>query len=456
MNTLAAASISSTSMPLPAYRPDVDGLRAIAVLSVVAFHAFPTLLTGGFVGVDVFFVISGYLISLNIFGNLERGSFRFIDFYNRRIRRIFPALTLVLLVCLLVGWLVLMADEYAQLGLHVAAGAGFVSNFVLWAESGYFDTASEAKPLLHLWSLGIEEQFYIVWPLLVWAAYKANIRLGVMVIFFLIVSFTLNIGIVGTQPISAFYLPHNRFWELIIGALLAISVMNGSIDRLYASNRYKNPLAIFGLLLLSSMVYSLNKDSLFPGWWALLPTIGAALLISTRGSWINNNILSHRVLVWFGLISYPLYLWHWPLLSFGRIIRNGDLEVSERLGLIFLSVVLAFFTYWYLEKYLRHKGRKVTVSLFIGMCAVGFLGWNIHLREGLDFRYKSIVKQPPEMVRDFIKWENKDMYPIGVCDPAFIFPNSLICLQSQVEKNLIRLFLEIAMHFMPTGVLPSH
>lgn len=156
----------------PKYRSDIDGLRAIAVLSVVAFHAFPGKIKGGFIGVDIFFVISGFLISTIIFSSLERDAFSFVDFYIRRIRRIFPALIVVLISCYVFGWFSLLDDEYKQFGQHVAAGAGFVSNLVLWHESGYFDVAAETKPLLHLWSLGIEEQFYIVWPLLLWAAWK--------------------------------------------------------------------------------------------------------------------------------------------------------------------------------------------------------------------------------------------------------------------------------------------
>jgi peptidoglycan/LPS O-acetylase OafA/YrhL len=151
----------------PKYRPDIDGLRAIAVLSVVAFHAFPEWITGGFIGVDIFFVISGYLISTILFENLEKGCFSFVDFYSRRIRRIFPALLLVLTSCYLAGWFTLLADEYMQLGKHMAGGASFLSNFFLWNESGYFDNIADTKPLLHLWSLGIEEQFYIFWPLMV-------------------------------------------------------------------------------------------------------------------------------------------------------------------------------------------------------------------------------------------------------------------------------------------------
>jgi len=156
----------------PRYRPDVDGLRAIAVLAVVGYHAFPDLVPGGFVGVDVFFVVSGYLITGLILGSLERGRFSFAEFYARRVKRIFPALIAVLLSCGALGWFVLLPDEYRQLGKHVAAGAGFVSNFMLWREADYFDVLSDLKPLLHLWSLGIEEQFYIVWPILLYAFWR--------------------------------------------------------------------------------------------------------------------------------------------------------------------------------------------------------------------------------------------------------------------------------------------
>src|SRR6188768_2812844 len=180
----------------PKYRPDIDGLRAVAVLAVVAFHAFPGRLSGGFIGVDVFFVISGYLISTIIFENLDKGTFSFAEFYARRIKRIFPALLIVLAASVVAGWYTLLADEYKQLGKHVAAGAGFVSNLVFWAEAGYFDLTSPAKPLLHLWSLGIEEQFYIVWPLLLWIAWKQKFSLLTLSVCVAILSFSLNaIGI---------------------------------------------------------------------------------------------------------------------------------------------------------------------------------------------------------------------------------------------------------------------
>lgn len=154
----------------PKYRPDIDGMRTIAVISVVLYHAFPRWMPGGFIGVDVFFIISGYLISTILYGSLSTNTFRFTEFYARRIKRIFPALILVLVSCYVFGWFTLFADEYKQLGKHIASGSAFISNFILWDESGYFDTSAEVKPLLHLWSLGIEEQFYIIWPFVLWAA----------------------------------------------------------------------------------------------------------------------------------------------------------------------------------------------------------------------------------------------------------------------------------------------
>ena len=191
------------------YRPDIDGLRAIAVLAVIGFHAFPAWIRGGFVGVDVFFVISGYLISTILLTGMERGSFRFFQFYIRRIRRIFPALIVVLLACMVAGWLVLFSSEYKALGKHVAGSAAFVSNFVLWNEAGYFDKAAATKPLLHIWSLGIEEQFYIVWPLLlylVWRRKAATLALLLLLLFF---SFAFNV--LSSDPAADFYSPLTRF-----------------------------------------------------------------------------------------------------------------------------------------------------------------------------------------------------------------------------------------------------
>jgi len=182
-----------TYLSHPKYRPDIDGLRALAVLAVIVFHAFPNHVSGGFTGVDVFFVISGFLISTILFENLDKGIFDLSEFYVRRIKRIFPALILVLNVSVALGWYVLFSDEYKQLGKHIAAGTGFASNFVLWSEAGYFDGSSETKPLLHLWSLGIEEQFYILWPALLWMACKRRIYPLLLTSAIVAISFSLNI-----------------------------------------------------------------------------------------------------------------------------------------------------------------------------------------------------------------------------------------------------------------------
>jgi peptidoglycan/LPS O-acetylase OafA/YrhL len=201
----------------PKYRADIDGLRALAVLSVIGFHAFSFLNKGGFIGVDIFFVISGFLISTIIFDSLERDSFSFVEFYIRRIKRIFPALLLVLTASFIFGWFVLLPDEYKQLGQHIAGGAGFVSNFILWNESGYFDNAAITKPLLHLWSLGIEEQFYICWPLLLAFVWKRKWSFVAVTAIIGIISFAVNIYTLNKNSITAFYLPTSRFWELMIG-----------------------------------------------------------------------------------------------------------------------------------------------------------------------------------------------------------------------------------------------
>ena len=203
------------------YRSDIDGIRAIAILSVITFHAFPAWIKGGFVGVDVFFVISGFLISSILFKSMDEGEFSFIDFYVKRIKRIFPALILVLIACFTFGWFALLQNEYKELGKHIAGGAGFISNFVLREEAGYFDIAAELKPLLHLWSLGIEEQFYIVWPFLVFLAWKRRVNFLKITLTILTLSFAINLAIADRLTTTTFYHPITRFWELLIGGFLA-------------------------------------------------------------------------------------------------------------------------------------------------------------------------------------------------------------------------------------------
>jgi peptidoglycan/LPS O-acetylase OafA/YrhL len=311
------------------YRPDIDGLRALAVLSVVTFHAFPGWIRGGYIGVDVFFVISGFLISGILFEHLASGIFSFSGFYARRVRRIFPALLLVLLACLAFGWFWLLSDEYAQLGKHIAAGAGFASNLVLWSEAGYFDNSAETKPLLHLWSLGIEEQFYLVWPLLLWLTWKLRLNLLTLTVLVALGSYYLSIQGIEHDAAATFYSPLTRFGELLSGAFLARIELHRKashaaatlkLDDWFSRVIYEHPgeadgttlanvASALGLLLLAYGVWRMDGEIGCPGKWALVPVLGAALIISAgQKAWINRVLLSNRIAVWIGLISYPLYL----------------------------------------------------------------------------------------------------------------------------------------------------
>ena len=394
----------------PTYRPDIDGLRAVAVLSVVAFHAFPSGMPGGFIGVDVFFVISGFLISTILFESLERGTFDLAGFYFRRIRRIFPALLLILAVCFGLGWFILLQGEFKQLGTHVFGGATFMSNFVLWKESGYFDSAAESKPLLHLWSLGVEEQFYIVFPLLLWLAWKARLNLLLVTALVTLVSFLLNVVTIRADPLSAFYLPHIRFWELMAGALLAYVTFREPAAMTDVRNKMtavlgrggqarpdetgvtllSDALSIAGAGLLAIGFLTITQAKWFPGWWALLPTLGAVLLIAAGpGAWINRIILSHPVFVWFGLISYPLYLWHWMLLAFARIAAGEVPSWEVRLAVVAASVLLAWLTYRLIETPLRYGkwGTAKVAALVCAMIGVGLAGHQANRLDGIPDRF---------------------------------------------------------------------
>jgi peptidoglycan/LPS O-acetylase OafA/YrhL len=390
----------------PKYRPDIDGLRAVAVLSVVGYHAFRSVVRGGFIGVDIFFVISGFLISSIIFDSLERDSFSFIEFYRRRIARIFPALLLLLFACYAFGWLTLLPSEYKELGKQIAGGAAYVSNFVLWNEHGYFEQAADAKPLLHLWSLGIEEQYYIFWPLLSYIAWKRRLNLLAITLAIGAVSFALNVGKASTDSVAAFYSPQTRFWELLVGSALAYGVLH---RERWASNgnvALAEARSLVGASLIAVGLATITVDRAFPGWWALLPTVGTALIISAGATaWLNRTVLSNRVLVWFGLISYPLYLWHWPLLSFAQIVENGLPPRPVRLAAVVASIVLAWLTYELVEKPLRFGRFKAVkaVGLFACMIVVGIFGFQSFASGGLTSR--GIAKSTRQLTAAMADWD---------------------------------------------------
>ncbi|MBQ4132119.1 MAG: acyltransferase [Desulfovibrionaceae bacterium] len=379
-------------------------------MAVLIYHAFPNLLPGGFVGVDVFFVISGYLITGILLREQDNGTFSFLKFYARRVRRLFPALFCVLTASLVFGWFCLFSDEYRLLGKHTFGGASFTANFFYWKGVGYWDVSRDLKPLLHLWSLGIEEQFYIFFPIFLFVVWKKRIPPFIFLTGLLLVSFALNLVFHRIEPALDFYSPFTRFWELLCGAILAcmyrhqvfLNLCRGSVvRRLFLFDNSERGRRVFydfvsllGTLLLLAAVFC-TEESYFPGFKALLPAAGTALLIFAGPSGcINRFIFSHHCMVGIGLISYPLYLWHWPLLSYAIILDGPYTGVWEwrliRLACLAISFVLAFTTYSYIEKPIRFGKRKQNLKTFAAVCsigAVGLLGLGVYAQNGFPGRF---------------------------------------------------------------------
>ncbi len=340
--------------------------------AVVGFHALPSLFPGGFVGVDIFFVISGYLITGVIAGDLDSSTFTLRHFYLRRVRRIFPALAAMLVVAAIVAWVCLLPDEWRFFGKHLFAGAAFVSNLALAREGGYFEWAAHFKPLLHLWSLGVEEQFYFVWPLLLALLWKRTrpVRTA-MVLAVMVLSFILNLATIGRYPALTFYLPVTRIWELALGSVLAMA----GAQRVFARRAAAEFASASGFLLLLVSIALTSGDRAFPGAWALLPTIGAALIIAAGPlASVNRLILANRALVFIGLISYPLYLWHWPLLSFARIVRGGEIGAVTIFACVATSVLLAVLTFHYVERPIRKQASSSLRLLLVCGTLVALAG----------------------------------------------------------------------------------
>jgi peptidoglycan/LPS O-acetylase OafA/YrhL len=376
------------------YRPDIDGLRAVAVSAVVLHHAFPRLFPGGFIGVDIFFVISGYLISSIILDQLAQGRFSFADFYARRVKRIFPALFLVLAFTLAYGWFVLTPNEYKALGKHTVAGSFFLSNFAFWKEAGYFDASAVEKPLLHLWSLAIEEQFYIFWPLILFVLHRVGQPRKLWILGLLVVSLAFNLWLVRKDPNAAFYNPLGRFWEMMMGAFLAAHRPGPGAP---ADNARKVQwLSTLGVLLLAVVLIKLSPERRFPGGWALAGTLATCLLIAAGPQgWFNRHVLSSKPMVWIGLISYPLYLWHWPLLAYPHIELGQMPRMRYQIGWVLLAVLLAWLTYVLVERPIRfgawRKRRATTVALCSAIALTGLTGFTIFKKEGQPDRFPELL-----------------------------------------------------------------
>ena len=342
-----------------------------------------------FVGVDIFFVISGFLITRIILTQVAAGKFSSMEFYRRRILRIFPALLVVLAATYLIGWFVLMPEAFALLGKSIAAGAAFVPNLFQLTQLGYFAPDATENPLLHLWSLGIEEQFYIFWPPLLWMLFGARIR-WLWIAFIAVASFAVSLLIFFGYKEWSFYSPISRAWELLAGGIIASRAI-GHPEREGRSGHFDNLLAAIGLAALIVAAFWLRKESLFPGLYALLPVLGAVLLIISPTSGVNRLLLSSRPMVLIGLVSYPLYLWHWPLLSYLAIVRSGDPTLLETWSAIILAFVLAWATFRFIEIPLR-RSPNVAPRLCFGLIAVGMVGILTVNASGFGFRFAPEIR----------------------------------------------------------------
>jgi peptidoglycan/LPS O-acetylase OafA/YrhL len=384
-----------------AYRPDIDGLRAIAVLSVLAYHFEPGRVRGGFVGVDIFFVISGFLISSIIYKELGAGSFSIVEFYVRRIRRIYPALAIVLAGSCIAGWIIALPSDFVLLGQQIVGGSTFVANFVLWWQSGYFSEDAGRKPLLHLWSLGVEEQYYLFFPLLCALFFRMKSKWSLPAAFAAVatLSMIINLAFVSRYADASFYLPFSRLWELFMGAGLALYVQRS----IHTWESHLNPagrnlLGIAGLAMLAGSVFGINSLEPFPGWVALLPTVGTALVIFAGPlAWTNRTILSWRPAVIVGLISYPLYLWHWPLLSFSRLANEGPHPHPILKPTMFaLAFVLAYLTFRYVEtpiRLVKDPARRRRGALWLLGCVAltGAFGAAVVAAHGFPSRWPATI-----------------------------------------------------------------
>jgi peptidoglycan/LPS O-acetylase OafA/YrhL len=372
-----------------AYRPDIDGLRGLAVGLVVAYHAFPRFRTGGFVGVDVFFVISGYLITLLVLGGLQTRTFSLIEFYRRRVRRIVPALLVVVTACCIFGWWLLLPSELQSLGGSVKWCALFLANLFFAQTGGYFDPVAESNPLLHLWSLGVEEQFYLVWPVLLILAVKRGVTMRVLGA---VIAASLGLSIWsawnGTTP--HFYNPASRAWELAVGGMLAAWQLR-TPRRPAADDSSSRPprwlgaqaISLLGLALIIAGGVCWTVDKRIPGIWSVIPTAGAALLIAAGPrATANRWFLASRPMTSIGRISYPLYLWHWPLFSFTRIVLGHPAQPAMAAGAIVIALAAAYATTRWVEVPIRYGelGRKAVPALLAGLALVALAGGALQAR----------------------------------------------------------------------------
>jgi len=387
------------------YRPDIDGLRAVAIVPVVLFHAGIAPFAGGFVGVDVFFVISGYLIASFILTGIQSGKFSLWNFYLRRIRRIFPALFTMMAASAAIGALLLTPHAYRRLGESIVATSLFSSNILFWLQSGYFATPLEQRPLLHTWSLGVEEQFYLIFPLLLMVLCRFfPARLIGVTLTLCLISFGVNVLTVNSHPSFAFFLAPSRIWELFTGVLLAAGALAPP-----RSSEWSEAAGFLGAALIGCAIFGFSQYTPFPGFAALAPTAGTALIIwaGMGGKGTITRLLSRPGPVLVGKISYSLYLWHFPLLAFAAYMFIGGTSPLLRLAIIAVSMVLAFASWLYIEQPVR-QGRgilgqreAVFAAAAAAMALFSGFGLTAHFADGFPSRINGRGEQIVASEKDF-------------------------------------------------------
>ncbi len=380
-----------TTSATPARLAHVDGLRGVSIALVLAYHLSPEWVRGGFVGVDVFFVISGFLITGIVQRALQDGSWSARDFYMRRVRRLFPALSVVMGATLIAGLVFLSPAELVELGWQAVSGAGFGSNFLLWSQAGYFDTATARKPLMHLWSLGVEEQFYLLWPGLLWAAWRAGGARALRVVLLVVAaaSFGACAWLSSTDPTAAFYAPWSRVWELALGGVLACVPSERGPRTPFAGW-----LAWVGLALIVAAGFGVGTDVLPPAGASAGPVLGACVLLLAGPGAIVSRALAVRPLVWLGELSYALYLWHWPVFVFATLLTVAPLPAPGRVDVLWVTLALAWATTRWLER--PALAREPTVARTAGwttaMALVALLGGAAILMGGFPTRFPAGVR----------------------------------------------------------------
>ena len=386
------------------YRKEIDGLRALAIIPVVLYHAGLSFFKGGFVGVDVFFVISGYLITSIILSDVYDNRFSFSRFYERRLRRIFPALFVVCAACFVMGFAYIPPSDMQDFSKSLLRTFIFISNIYFYNHSGYFDQASELKPLLHTWSLSVEEQYYILFPPFVILFYKfiGKKYIGPSLVALTLVGLAMSQYLLITNPQASYYLIQSRGWEIMLGAVLATSLVNRK-ELPVMRNRIFNEFAAFaGVMLIIVSSVSLNNETMFPGVMALLPTVGAALVIAyAQQGTFTARMLQLKGLVLIGLMSYSLYLWHQPVLAMARIMFSRELyhfEIFLLLGLIF---ALAFISWRWVETPFRNRKNigKTSFKVFIisgFLCVFAFGNWGAI--DGIKSRFSKLYEAHPKLL----------------------------------------------------------